>query len=219
MSCMHALPSFLVHWYVLLCILSYRFVVSFSRFAKYISGGCTVNADGCDSSSSSAGSTEIPSRSKKYRLVAVHSRKEVVDVDATSSDACPVHMLTYAKRRGVRRSHFELRTNFILAFFCMCLCHGWVHWHLLCWGWGETSGCPTLWGCSMVCIGKNIANCSKNPQFLPVMCTLCPCCAHTPPRWVATFYSSPLCGPQEGRVYVYIVHSTWQESGYKWVGG
>ena len=59
----------------------------------------------------------------------------------------------------------------------------------------ETSGCPTLWGCSMVCIGKNIANCSKNPQFLPVMCALCPrcacavravpalCvrCAHTPP--------------------------------------
>ena len=39
-----------------------------------------------------------------------------------------------------------------------------------------------LWGCSMVCIGKNIANCSKKPQFLPVMCALC-----TPPppskRW------------------------------------
>ena len=44
----------------------------------------------------------------------------------------------------------------------------------------ETSGCPTLWGCSMVCIGKNIANCSKNPQFLPVMCALCPRCAHAP---------------------------------------
>ena len=44
----------------------------------------------------------------------------------------------------------------------------------------ETSGCPTLWGCSMVCIGKNIANCSKNPQFLPVMCTLCALCTHAP---------------------------------------
>ena len=44
MSCMHALPSFLVHWYVFLCILSYRFVVFFSRFAKYISGGSTVSA-------------------------------------------------------------------------------------------------------------------------------------------------------------------------------
>ena len=31
----------------------------------------------------------------------------------------------------------------------------------------------------MVCIGKNIANCSKNPQFLPVMCTLCPRCLRT----------------------------------------
>ena len=39
----------------------------------------------------------------------------------------------------------------------------------------ETSGCPTLWG-------KNIANCSKNPQFLLVMCVLYPCCAHTPPK-------------------------------------
>ena len=91
---------------------------------------------------------------------------------------------TYAKRRGVRRSHFELRTNFILAFFCMYLCCGWVHWHLLCPGWGETSGCPTLWGCSMVCIGKNIASCSKNPQFLPVMCALClavhALCTHAP---------------------------------------
>ena len=41
----------------------------------------------------------------------------------------------------------------------------------------ETSGCPTLWGCSMVCIRKNIANCSKNPQFPPVMCALCLRCA------------------------------------------
>ena len=46
----------------------------------------------------------------------------------------------------------------------------------------ETSGCLTLWGCSMVCIGKNIAHCSKNPQFVPVMCVLCPRCAHTPPK-------------------------------------
>ena len=94
MSCMHALPSFLVHWYVLLCILSYCLVVSFSRFAQYISGGSTVRADSSDSSSSSAGSTEIPLQSKRYRRVAVHSRKEVVDVDAVLSDACPVRMLS-----------------------------------------------------------------------------------------------------------------------------
>ena len=42
-------------------------------------------------------------------------------------------------------------------------------------------GCPTLWGCSMVCIG-NIANCSKTPQFLPVMCALCTRCADTSPE-------------------------------------
>ena len=36
MSCMHALPSFLVHWYVLLCILSHRFVVSFPKFSTFV---------------------------------------------------------------------------------------------------------------------------------------------------------------------------------------
>ena len=178
MSCMHALPLFLVHWYVLLCIFSYRFVVSISRLTQYISSGSTVSADSSDLSSSSAGSTEIPWRSKKYRRVALHSRKEVVDVDAMLSDACPVRML---KRRGVRRSHFELRTNFVLAFFCMCLCCGWVHWHLLCWGWGETSGCPTLWECSMVCIGKNIANCSNTPNFF-LSCARCARPVHTRPH-------------------------------------
>ena len=45
-------------------------------------------------------------------------------------------------------------------------------------------------GGSMVCIGKNIANCSKNPQFLPVMCVLV-CYADKPPmrmcaRWSGT---------------------------------
>ena len=54
-----------------------------------------------------------------------------------------------------------------------------------------TSGCPTLWGCSMVCIGKNIANCSKNPQFLPVMCALCPRCAHMPPLNMISFLYNP----------------------------
>ena len=47
-------------------------------------------------------------------------------------------------------------------------------------------GCPTFWGYSMVCIGKNIAICHKNPPFLPVMCTLCTRCADTHPfkqRW------------------------------------
>ena len=29
--------------------------------------------------------------------------------------------------------------------------------------------------------GTIVANCSKTPQFLPVMCALCPRCAHTPP--------------------------------------
>ena len=41
----------------------------------------------------------------------------------------------------------------------------------------KCQGCPTLWECSVVCIGKNIANCSKTPQFLPVMCALCTRCA------------------------------------------
>ena len=40
-------------------------------------------------------------------------------MDAMSSDACM--SCTYAKRRGVRCSHFKLRTNFILAFFFACV--------------------------------------------------------------------------------------------------
>ena len=38
----------------------------------------------------------------------------------------------------------------------------------------------------MVYIGKNMANCSKNPQFLLVMCVLCTLCARCAdtPLWV-----------------------------------
>ena len=35
----------------------------------------------------------------------------------------------------------------------------------------------------LVCICKNIVNCSKNLQFLPVVCALCMRCAWTPPKW------------------------------------
>ena len=45
-------------------------------------------------------------------------------------------------------------------------------------GGGETSRCATLWGSSMVHRSKNIANGSKNPQFLPVMCVLCALCTN-----------------------------------------
>ena len=33
----------------------------------------------------------------------------------------------------------------------------------------------------MVCIGRNIANCSNNPHFLPFIRALCARCASTPP--------------------------------------
>ena len=56
---------------------------------------------------------------------------------------------------------FTLRVKHKL-YFCFVL-HVFLLWlgTVLRWGWGETSGCPMLWGCSMVCIGKIIANCSK----------------------------------------------------------
>ena len=51
-------------------------------------------------------------------------------------------------------------------------------------GWGETSGCATLWGCSMVHRGKNIVNGSKKSPISPcnvrAVRSLCPrraCCA------------------------------------------
>ena len=55
-----------------------------------------------------------------------------------------------------------------------------------------------LWGCSMVYIGKNIANCCT-PNFLPscacsaacAVPALCACYAHTPPRLEAVVVASP----------------------------
>ena len=55
-----------------------------------VSGGSTASATDSHSSSSSGSNLETPSRSKKYRRVAVHIGR---DVDAMSSDACPVRML------------------------------------------------------------------------------------------------------------------------------
>ena len=54
---------------------------------------------------------------------------------------------------------------------------------------------PTLWGCTIVCIGKNIANCGKSPQFLPVVCALCTLCRHAPKGCV-----DPVVGTTWGRV-------------------
>ena len=39
---------------------------------------------------------------------------------------------------------------------------------------------PTLSGCSMVCIGKNVANCRKKLQLLLVMCPVRTLCRHAP---------------------------------------
>ena len=58
-------------------------------------------------------------------------------------------------------------------------------------GWGETRGCATLWGCSMVHKGKNIVNGSKKIPNLSLQCArrartvrvvpaLCTRCAQTP---------------------------------------
>ena len=59
----------------------------------YVSGGSTISAAGSDSSSSSHVSLEPRPQPKKYRRTAVHSQGErVLDVEAISSDGCPVHM-------------------------------------------------------------------------------------------------------------------------------
>ena len=57
-------------------------------------GGSTVSATDSDLSTSSGSNTKTPSGSKKYRRVAVHIGKDVVDVDAMSSDACLLCMLS-----------------------------------------------------------------------------------------------------------------------------
>ena len=59
----------------------------------YMSGGSTVSAGGSNSSSSDNPKPQ-PQR-KNHRCVAAHSpADQVVDVDAMSSDGCPVHMLS-----------------------------------------------------------------------------------------------------------------------------
>ena len=45
-------------------------------------------------------------------------------------------------------------------------------------------------GGRMVCMDKNIANCSKNPEFIPVICALCACCSRTRP-WAYTWALNP----------------------------
>ena len=61
--------------------------------AVHLSGGSTVSAS--DSSSSSNDNPEPQPQPKKYRRVVVHSPGGgVVDVDAMSSDGCPVQMLS-----------------------------------------------------------------------------------------------------------------------------
>ena len=63
------------------------------------------------------------------------------------------------------------------------------------WGCGETMGCLALWVCTMVCTGKNIANCPELPQFLPVKCALCVlCCAQTLPIGSGGVFTAPSWG-------------------------
>ena len=59
----------------------------------HLSGASTVSAS--DSSSSFSDNPEPQPQPKKYRRVVVHSPwGGVVDVDAMSSDGCPVQMLS-----------------------------------------------------------------------------------------------------------------------------
>ena len=54
----------------------------------------------------------------------------------------------------------------------------------------------------MVCVGKNIANCSKNLQYLAIMCTLCRrCarCAHAPKGHVLFLFVNRGGGGQKFR--------------------
>ena len=84
----------------------------------YVSGGSIVSAAGSDSSSSSHDSPEPQPQPKKYRCTAVHSQGErVLDVDAMSSDGCPMQMLgegEYSIHSSIKAKHSFL--------FCMLLC-------------------------------------------------------------------------------------------------
>ena len=80
---------------------------------------------------------------------------------------------TTSEREGAQ--HYRLADLPIYGIGRSFQTFGWVP--PVTMGWSKTSGCATLWGCTMVHVGKNIVNGSKNPQFLPVMCALCVRCA------------------------------------------
>ena len=81
----------------------------------YVSGGPIVSAARSDSSSSSRDGPEPQPQPKKYQRMAVHSHGErVLDVDAMSSDGCPVHMLS----EGEYSIH---SSNLGQVFFCFCM--------------------------------------------------------------------------------------------------
>ena len=69
--------------------------------------GSTVSATNYDSSSLS--------RSNKYRRVAVQIGRDVVDVDAMCSDACPVHMLSKGEYSAHTSSYVKA---LFLPYFC-----------------------------------------------------------------------------------------------------
>ena len=60
----------------------------------YVSGGYTASAAGSDASSSFDYSPEPQPQPKKYLCTALHRQGgQVLDVDAMSTDGCPVHMV------------------------------------------------------------------------------------------------------------------------------
>ena len=94
-----------------------------------------------------------------------------------SSDACPVRMLS-EEEYGV---HTLSEEQILLLFaFCMCLCCGSVHWHLLCRGWGETFGCPTL--CVVWFVSARILPIVAKISILFMSCARCTRAVHTRPH-------------------------------------
>ena len=141
-------------------------------------------------SASTAGSPSLPAgRTSRSRSSWGLGRSRSRGRSPSRSTSKPRPKRARALKTTARSRQNEKERNTLVQPICLSMVlrsfetFGWVLPGTM--GWGETSGCATLWGCSMVHRGKNIVNGCKNTQFPPVMkapCVLCACCAQTPPR-------------------------------------
>ena len=96
-----------------------------------MSSGSTASSGGSDCASSSHDSPQAQPQPNKYRRTVVHSQRErVLDVDAMSSDGCPVHMLCEGEYSIHRSNEGQVFFSFLRLALLRSGVWGGQHCHL-----------------------------------------------------------------------------------------